>query len=117
MHADVTRPEELERAFADLARRFGPIHGLVNSAGINRTGPSHQLATADWQRVIEVDLSGTYYACRAAYPHMAPGSAIVNLASVLATRGLPGRVAYTAAKFGVVGITRVLAVVGRHPIG
>jgi NAD(P)-dependent dehydrogenase (short-subunit alcohol dehydrogenase family) len=110
IQADVTRPDELDRAFADLAARFGPIHGLVNSAGINRTGPAEGLAIADWQRVIDVDLSGTYYACRAAYPHMAPGSAIVNIASVLAMRARPGRVAYTAAKAGVVGITGVLAV-------
>jgi NAD(P)-dependent dehydrogenase (short-subunit alcohol dehydrogenase family) len=107
---DVTRPEELRAAFADLAARFGPIHGLVNSAGINRTGPSAELAVADWQRVIDIDLSGTFYACQAAFPHMAPGSAIVNLASVFAMRALPGRVAYAAAKHGVVGITRVLAV-------
>jgi NAD(P)-dependent dehydrogenase (short-subunit alcohol dehydrogenase family) len=110
VRADVTRPEELRPAFADLAGRFGPIDGLVNSAGINRTGPSDQLAAADWQRVIDIDLSGTFYACQAAFPHMGPRSAIVNLASVLAVRALPGRVAYTAAKFGVVGITRVLAV-------
>lgn len=110
VQADVTRPEELRRAFADLAEGFGPIHGLVNSAGINRTGPSDQVSITDWQRVIDVDLSGTFFACQAAYPHMAPRSAIVNIASVLATRALPGRVAYTAAKFGVVGITRVLAV-------
>ena len=110
VQADVTRPEELRAAFADLAARFGPIHGLVNSAGINRTGPSDQVLPEDWQRVLDVDLSGTFYACQAAFPHMAPGSAIVNLASVLATRALPGRVAYAAAKHGVVGVTRVLAV-------
>jgi len=110
MQVDVTRPEELRAAFAGLADRFGPIDGLVNSAGINRTGPSDRLSAVDWQRVIDIDLSGTFYACQAAYPHMPPGSAIVNLASVLATRALPGRVAYSAAKFGVVGITRVLAV-------
>ena len=110
VQADVTRPEELRAAFADLAARFGPIHGHVNSAGINRTGPSDQVLPEDWQRVLDVDLSGTFYACQAAFPHMAPGSAIVNLASVLATRALPGRVAYAAAKHGVVGVTRVLAV-------
>ena len=58
---DVTRPEELRRAFADVAGRFGPLHGLVNSAGINRTGPSAELAIEDWKRVIDVDLSGTFY--------------------------------------------------------
>jgi NAD(P)-dependent dehydrogenase (short-subunit alcohol dehydrogenase family) len=108
--ADVTRPEELRRAFAELARRSGSIHGLVNSAGINRTGPSAELSLDDWRAVIDIDLNGTFYACQAAYPHLEPGGSIVNLASVLATRALPGRVAYTAAKHGVVGITRVLAV-------
>ncbi len=107
--ADVTRAEALRTAFDDAVERSGPIHGLVNSAGINRTGPSATLDLRDWRAVIDIDLSGTFYACQAAYPHLVPGGAIVNLASVLAVRGLPGRVAYAAAKHGVVGITRVLA--------
>lgn len=110
VEADVTRPSELKAAFADVSARLGPLHGLVNSAGINRTGPSAELSVDDWRRVIEVDLSGTFFACQAAYPHLAPGAAIVNLASIFAMRALPGRVAYAAAKHGVVGITRVLAV-------
>jgi NAD(P)-dependent dehydrogenase (short-subunit alcohol dehydrogenase family) len=110
VRVDVTRPDELRDAFAGVAAQWGPIHGLVNSAGINRTGPSAELPVADWQRVIDIDLSGTFYACQAAYPHLAPGAAIVNLASVFSMRALPGRVAYAAAKHGVVGITRVLAV-------
>ena len=110
LEVDVTQPDELRRAFADVAGRFGPLHGLVNSAGINRTGPSAELAIEDWKRVIDVDLSGTFYACQAAYPHLAPGAAIVNLASVFSMRALPGRVAYSAAKHGVVGVTRILAV-------
>jgi NAD(P)-dependent dehydrogenase (short-subunit alcohol dehydrogenase family) len=110
VRVDVTRPDELRAAFEDVAGRFGPLHGLVNSAGINRTGPSADLSIADWQRVIDIDLSGTFYACQAAYPHLAPGAAIVNLASIFAMRAMPGRVAYAAAKHGVVGITRVLAV-------
>jgi len=108
--ADVTDRDGLGRAFADIAGRFGPLHGLVNSAGINRTGPSANLAVADWQRVLDIDLSGTFYACQAAYPHLEPGGAIVNVASVFSMKALPGRVAYSAAKHGVVGITRVLAV-------
>jgi NAD(P)-dependent dehydrogenase (short-subunit alcohol dehydrogenase family) len=110
VRADVTRPDELRDAFADVAGRFGTIRGLVNSAGINRTGPSAELAVADWQRVIDIDLSGTFYACQAAYPYLADGAAIVNIASVFSMKALPGRVAYAAAKHGVVGITRVLAV-------
>lgn len=110
VRADVTQADELRRVFSRLERRHGPFQGLVNSAGINRTGPSAELDLADWRRVIEVDLNGTFYACQAAYPHLAPGSSIVNIASVLATRALPGRVAYSAAKHGVIGITRTLAV-------
>lgn len=110
VRVDVTDPEALRAAFADVVARVGPLDGLVNSAGINRTGPSAELSPEDWRRVIEVDLNGTFFACQAAYPHLVPGAAIVNLASVLAMRALPGRIAYTAAKHGVVGLTRVLAV-------
>jgi NAD(P)-dependent dehydrogenase (short-subunit alcohol dehydrogenase family) len=110
VRADVVDPERLRHVFAGLAARLGPLHGLVNCAGINRTGPSHELPTETWRRVIDVDLSGTFYACQAAYPHLADGGSIVNLASVLAVRALPGRVAYSAAKHGVVGLTRTLAV-------
>lgn len=110
VQADVTDPDALRAAFADVAAQVGPLDGLVNSAGINRTGPSAELDVEDWRRVIDVDLNGTFFACQAAYPHLVPGSAIVNVASVLAVRALPGRVAYAAAKHGVVGLTRVLAV-------
>jgi len=117
VQADVTRPDDLVAAFRDVAARLGPLRGLVNSAGVNRTGPSAELSRDDWRRVIDIDLSGTFYACQAAYPHLEPGGAIVNLASVFAMRALPGRVAYAAAKHGVVGITRVLAVEwARQPI-
>jgi NAD(P)-dependent dehydrogenase (short-subunit alcohol dehydrogenase family) len=106
---DVVDAAQLRRAFADIADRHGPIHGLVNSAGINLTGPAETLAEADWRRVIDVDLGGTFFACQAAFPHLAPGAAIVNVASVLATRVRVGRVAYSAAKAGVVALTRGLA--------
>lgn len=108
--ADVADPDALVAAFADLATRVGPLHGLVNSAGINRTGRAADLPIDDWRRVIDVDLSGTFYACRAAYPHLVPGAAIVNVASVLGVRARAGRVAYSAAKAGVMAVTRTLAI-------
>ena len=108
--ADVTEPDDLATVFAEIAARFGQVDGLVNSAGITRTGASADLPIADWKRVVDVNLSGTFYACRAAVEHMPPGSAIVNLTSIASVRALPGRAAYTATKFGVVGLTRVLAV-------
>lgn len=108
--ADVARPAELAAAFDDLAARLGPLDGLVNAAGINRTGAAEELSDDDWRRVIDVDLSGTFYACRAALPHLTRGASVVNVASVLATRARAGRIAYSAAKAGVVAVTRTLAV-------
>jgi NAD(P)-dependent dehydrogenase (short-subunit alcohol dehydrogenase family) len=107
---NVTDPGTLATAFKAVAANSGPISGLVNSAGITRTGPSADLSIEDWRLVIDVDLSGTFFACQAAAQYLDESASIVNLASIASTRALPGRVAYTAAKFGVVGITRVLAV-------
>jgi NAD(P)-dependent dehydrogenase (short-subunit alcohol dehydrogenase family) len=111
---DVTDHEQIHDVFTAIAAAEGPISGLVNSAGLTRTAPSESLSAADWQTVLNVDLSGTFYACQASFPHLAPKAAIVNVASIAAVRALPGRVAYTAAKFGVVGVTRVLAVEWAH---
>lgn len=108
--ADVTDPEQLAAAFATVRRRYGRIGGLVNSAGLTRTGPTAQSSIADWKSVIDVNLSGTFYSCRMAVEHMRSDSSIVNLTSIASVRALPGRAAYTATKFGVVGLTRVLAV-------
>ncbi|WP_425840912.1 SDR family NAD(P)-dependent oxidoreductase [Streptomyces fractus] len=107
--ADVTRPDELAAAFATVAGRLGPVHGLVNSAGLTRPGPSRTLPADDWRTVVDVDLDGTFFACQAAYAHLADAPSIVNVASIAAARGLPGRTAYSAAKAGGVGLTRSLA--------
>lgn len=108
--ADVTEPEQLAEAFAAAVSTHGAISGLVNAAGLTRPGPSESLAVADWKTVVDVDLSGTFYTCQAAFPHLAPEAGIVNIASIASVRGLPQRAAYSAAKAGVVGLTRALAV-------
>lgn len=107
--ADVTRPDELDRAVSRLVSEHGPLGGVVNSAGLTRPAPAADMDVDDWQLVVDVDLNGTYYVCRAVFPHFSPGAAIVNIASIASVRGLPGRVAYSAAKAGVVGLTRALA--------
>ena len=107
---DVTKPEELSAAFQESTDTHGELAGLVNSAGLARSAPASELSTEDWKLVIDVDLSGTFFTSQAAYPHFSSGGSIVNIASIASVRALPGRVAYTAAKFGVVGVTRVLAV-------
>jgi NAD(P)-dependent dehydrogenase (short-subunit alcohol dehydrogenase family) len=108
--ADVTDPRGLAAVFHRVSAEFGGIDGLVNSAGLTRTGPTATLAVEDWKRVIDVNLTGTFLSCQMAFEHLNAGASIVNVASIAAVRALPGRAAYTATKFGVVGLTRVLAV-------
>jgi NAD(P)-dependent dehydrogenase (short-subunit alcohol dehydrogenase family) len=107
---DVSNPGQLAAAFKRVAAVAGSVDGLVNSAGLSRTGPAEALPTENWDLVINVDLNGVFYACQSAFPYMTQGGSIVNLASIASVRALPGRAADTAAKFGVVGLTRVLAV-------
>jgi NAD(P)-dependent dehydrogenase (short-subunit alcohol dehydrogenase family) len=106
---DVTDPDGLRNALAGAAERHGGIDALVTCAGITRIGESGRLPAADWRAVIDVDLSGTFYACQAAYPHLPDGAAVVTIASVAAFRGMARRAAYCAAKAGVVALTRCLA--------
>ncbi|MER5390252.1 SDR family oxidoreductase [Saccharopolyspora sp. NPDC002686] len=106
---DVRDAPALRRVFAVLREQHGRIHGLVNSAGLTRPGPSATLSEADWRLVVDVDLSGTFFACQAAFDHLDEGASIVNIASIAAARGLPERAAYSAAKSGVAGLTNALA--------
>ena len=108
--ADVSDPDAVAAALASIVDRMGSLHGLVCSAGINRTGPAEEIPIDDWRRVIDVDLNGTYYACRAAFPHLVRGSAIVNVSSILGIRSRAGRAPYSAAKAGVMALTRTLAI-------
>ena len=84
---------------------------LVNSAGVREIGDVYTMATDEWDNVIAVNLSGTFYCCQAAARRMreSGGGAIVNISSVGGLIGLAHRPAYTAAKHGVVGLTKSLA--------
>lgn len=103
--ADVTDATAIAGAFESIAQ----VDGLVNCAGLTRPGPSAELDLRDWQLVLDVNLTGTFLACQAAYGRLSRGAGIVNLASLGSVRGLPQRVAYVASKSGVVGLTRSLA--------
>jgi NAD(P)-dependent dehydrogenase (short-subunit alcohol dehydrogenase family) len=106
---DVTDHGGLHAACREVAGRHGGIDALVTCAGITVAGPSGELSPEDWRRVIDVDLTGTFFACQAAVAHMPPGSGIVTVASIAAMRGMPERAAYVSAKAGVVGLTKTLA--------
>ena len=110
IHGDVRSPADVERA-VDQVAVSGRIDVLVNSAGVREIGDVYTMAADEWNNVIAVNLSGTFYCCQAAARRMREtgGGAIVNIASVGGLIGLARRPAYTAAKHGVVGLTKSLA--------
>lgn len=107
---DVRDPAALEAATQELIAASGPLGAFVNNAGIARRGRIEDLAQADWQDTIDVNLTGVFNGMRVARNHMDRGGAIVSIASVAAFRGAAGRAPYTAAKAGVLGLTMAAAV-------
>ena len=108
---DVRRPDDVRLAVAAAVELHGRIDVVVNSAGVREIGDVYSLPTDDWDNVIAVNLSGTFYVCQAAARAMraSGGGSIVNISSVGGLIGLAHRPAYTAAKHGVVGLTKSLA--------
>ena len=109
--ADIADGAAAERLVADVIERFGRIDGLVNNAGRTQVGPFLELAPDEWEAVLRTDLTAAFHTCRAALPSMvARGSgSIVNIASRLAQVGVAETAAYSAAKAGLIGLTRSLA--------
>lgn len=111
-HVDVSDSASVDRLLALADDAFGALHILVHSAGIGVESPFLQTDDATWQRLIDVDLSGTFYTNRAAGRIMAEAGygRIINVSSTAGLVGGTGRAAYGAAKGGVIMLTRVLAV-------
>jgi 3-oxoacyl-[acyl-carrier protein] reductase len=108
---DVTDADAV-RAFAARAEQeLGPISALVTSAGIVRDKPLALLQPADWNAVLETNLTGAYHACRAVLRGMLSRreGAVVTLSSVVGIHGNVGQTAYAATKAGIVGLTKSLA--------
>ncbi|MHC2275480.1 3alpha(or 20beta)-hydroxysteroid dehydrogenase [Bradyrhizobium diazoefficiens] len=108
---DVTQPEEWAKAIASAERRFGALHGLVNSAGIAHIAPIEQFPLDQWNKTLAVNLTDVFLGLQAALPAIrrAGGGSIVNVSSVEGLRGSAGLHAYVASKFGVRGITKSAA--------
>ena len=108
---DLADPDSVQRAAEATARALGGIHVLVASAGI--TGPNTttwEYPFADWRRVMDVNVNGVFYCCRAVVPHMqaAGYGRIVNIASVAGKEGNPNASAYSTSKAAVIGLTKSL---------
>ncbi len=112
LRLDVTRPEEIQRAFGEIRETHGPLRTLVNCAGVITRGDAADLGRDEWRRVIDTDLSGAFWCAQGAYPQLLEcgNGAVVNVGSIASSMGLSGRVSYTSAKAGLAGLTRALAV-------
>ena len=110
---DVAKVAEVDRLFDEVAKNLGGLDILVNNAGIaGPTAKVEDITPEDWDRTIAVDLSGMFYCTRKAMPMIkrSGGGSIVNLSSTAGRLGFPLRSPYAAAKWGVVGFTKTLAV-------
>jgi 2-deoxy-D-gluconate 3-dehydrogenase len=110
--ADVTRAAEVEGAMRSVLGAWGRLDVLVNNSGIAVVKPLVEMTTEEWRAVLETNLTGAFTCCRAVGPTLIAQrrGKVINVASVLAARGLPGYTAYSASKGGLVALTRTLAV-------
>jgi NAD(P)-dependent dehydrogenase (short-subunit alcohol dehydrogenase family) len=109
---DVTDEASVRRALSELAARSGAINGLVNNAGIHLAAPSHEMTTETYEKVMAVNATAVFAACREAFPHLAKagGGIIVNIGSFFDKMGVKRNLAYCASKAAVGAMTRCLAV-------
>jgi NAD(P)-dependent dehydrogenase (short-subunit alcohol dehydrogenase family) len=110
--ADVGSEADVDRLFADVAARLGGLDVLVNNAGIaGPTAAVDETPPADWQRTLDVNLTGPFLCARRAVPLLkqSGGGAILNIASVAGRLGFPNRSPYAASKWGLVGLTQTWA--------
>ncbi|MEY3606245.1 MAG: hypothetical protein RL289_425 [Actinomycetota bacterium] len=107
---DVRDRTSIDSVIADTRSEFGSLDSLINCAGVIIRDESEVLSEADWETVIDTDLSGVFKCSQAAFADLekAKGSTIVNVGSIAGSVGIAGRAGYTAAKAGLEGLTRTL---------
>ena len=113
IEADLGVPEDVERLVATAVKEMGKLDILVNNAGINHRAPTLDFELADFDRILDVNLRGLYYASQKAAQQMVEqgeGGRIINTTSLASHMGVPGLSAYAASKGGVAMIIRVMAV-------
>jgi len=107
---DVRDRTSIDSVIADTRNEFGSLDSLINCAGVIIRNESEVLSEADWETVIDTDLSGVFKCSQAAFTDLekAKGATIVNVGSIAGSVGIAGRAGYTAAKAGLEGLTRTL---------
>ena len=109
---DVSREDDVRAAVAACAERFGRLDALVNVAGILSLEHTSDVTLETWNRILAINLTGTFLFCREALPHLLAdgGGVIVNTSSTAGLAGMPYGAAYGASKAGILALTRTLAV-------
>jgi 2-hydroxycyclohexanecarboxyl-CoA dehydrogenase len=111
VEADVTDRPALDAAFAEVRARLGPVAVAVTAAGLDAFEPFTDITLPSWERVLAINLTGTFHCLQAAVPDMIGGGwgRMVTIASSSAESGAPRMAHYVASKGGVIGLTRALA--------
>ena len=109
--ADVANFEQCQKAIADIEAALGPVSILVNNAGITKDGMLHKMPEDNWHAVIETNLTSCFNMCRAVIEGMRSRQfgRIINISSINGQKGQLGQANYSAAKAGMLGFTRALA--------
>lgn len=113
--ADVTNREQVQAAARSIVEKFGKLNVLIANAGVTKDGLALKMSEQNWDLVVDVSLKGTFFCCQAAMRHMMTQKSgrIVTTASV-ASLGNPGQANYSAAKAGIIGLTKTLALELAH---
>jgi 3-oxoacyl-(acyl-carrier-protein) reductase len=108
---DVRDPAAVDAAFTEVEEKLGPVQVLVNNAGVTADGLVARMREEQWSQVLETNLTGAFHTIRRASPKMMRGrwGRIVNISSVSGHTGAPGQANYSAAKAGLVGLSRAVA--------
>jgi len=107
---DVTSPADAEAAVARAIAAYGRLDILVNNAGVGKPAPLAEVTDELWDWIMDINLKGAFICARAAVPHLGPGGAIVNVASLAGRASSPAMsCAYSASKAGLLGLTRHIA--------
>lgn len=108
---DVTKEADVDRVFDVVKEKYGRLDVLINSAGINVRHLIEDFPVDEFQKVIDINLTGVWLCCRAGARMMKPqgSGSVINVASALSAVGLPERTAYCSSKAGLIGLTKTLA--------
>jgi 3-oxoacyl-[acyl-carrier protein] reductase len=111
LEMDLSSYSSVTGAISKAAKEFGRVDVLVNNGGITKDGLAMRMKQADWQMVLDTNLSGSFYAIQQVLPGMVRErwGRIVNISSVVGERGNPGQANYVASKAGVIGLTKSIA--------